>query len=337
MIVTYPTTAELRTIEQEFLPVKMLDDPVLRLFAPENLDSELLIWTQRDDYLGLTQIRGMNGSPPRVKAVGAKEYIARPGYYGEHDPIDEAEMTRRRAWGSSDNPIDISDIVRERQDKLLHRRINRMRWICWKLLVDGVFSVLDDKGAILHSDSYMQRAYAASVPWATVATATPLANFGAVQRMSRGYSVNFGASAMAFMNTQTFEYMRLNNNTADLYGRRTQGLGSYNSLGQINDLLTGDGLPRIVLYDEGYKDDNGTFQLFIPDNRVVVVGARNNGDRLGSFLMTRNINNPGGAAGPYAKIIDTLETRVPRSIEVHTGFNGGPALFYPSAIVVMYV
>jgi hypothetical protein len=53
--------------------------------------------------------------------------------------------------------------------------------------------------------------------------------------------------------------------------------------------------------------------------------------------MVRNANNPGLAPGAYMKIVDNGDRAVPRLIQVHDGHNGGPALLYPSAIVVMTV
>jgi hypothetical protein len=38
--------------------------------------------------------------------------------------------------------------------------------------------------------------------------------------------------------------------------------------------------------------------------------------------------------GRYEKVIDRLDTRVPRTIEVHRGHNGGLVIYYGSAIIV---
>ena len=53
--------------------------------------------------------------------------------------------------------------------------------------------------------------------------------------------------------------------------------------------------------------------------------------------MTRNANNAGASPGMYVKVVDKGEDEVPRQIEVHLGFNGGPAVYYPSAVVKMAV
>ena len=71
--------------------------------------------------------------------------------------------------------------------------------------------------------------------------------------------------------------------------------------------------------------------------RLVVVGVRPAGQPVGAFRMTRNINNPDFAPGAYTRVIDKGEIEMPREIQVHHGWNGGPVIFYPSAIVVMSV
>jgi hypothetical protein len=77
--------------------------------------------------------------------------------------------------------------------------------------------------------------------------------------------------------------------------------------------------------------------LFIPNNKVVVVGTRPAGQRVGEYRITRNANNPDLGPGPYMKVVDNGEDKVPREIDVHDGHNGGPVLYYPGAIVVMSV
>src|SRR5689334_2297670 len=99
------------------------------------------MWEQRDNYKGLSQIRGLNGEPPRVAAIGGKRYIYEPGVYGEFLPIDEQELTRRRQWGQFSGPIPITDLTSEKQDQLVARDVARKRQILWTLLTTGSFTV----------------------------------------------------------------------------------------------------------------------------------------------------------------------------------------------------
>jgi hypothetical protein len=335
----FPESATLRLIEQDYLPRVEADRPVFEFFPVTTQDAAELAWEIRDNYVGIQQVRGLNGEPPRVKKTGLKRFVMEPGVYGEYEPIPEADIVRRRKLGSFADPIDLGDLVGPIQVKLLQRRYDRLEWMIWTLLATGTFSVAGPTGAILHTDSYTTQTFSAVVPWSTFATATPMADFSSVQLLGRGHSVDFGAGARAFMNRATFNNLRSNTNNADIYGRRTTGLGTYNAPSDINTLFQGDDLPGITVYDRGYFDETNTFQLFIPNNKVIVVGKRPMGEPVGSYVYTRNINQEGGGMGPgaYTRVIDLGETRVPREFHVHDGHSGGVQIYWPSAIVVMTV
>lgn len=331
----YPTAIELRQVAQELVPRLTANRAAFDIFPIQSVNTNILEWEQKDNFTGLQQVRGLNGMPSRVKMVSGKRFLYTPGVYGEFIIIDERQITERRPYGSFAGSIDISDLVREGQDKLLGRERDRQESTIWTLLATGTFSVSDGT-SVLHTDAYTTQTFSAGVPWATVATATPLADLRAVQLRSRGYSVNFGAQARAYMNRTTLNSMLSNTNQADLAGRRLAGLASINSLEQVNMLYAMDDLPSIVPYDLGYIDDTGTFQLFIPNNKVIVVGARTDGDPVGEYRLTRNANNPDVGPGSYDKIVDD-PNRVPRSVEVHRGHNGGVVIYHPAAVVVMTV
>ncbi len=311
---------------------------IFTILPIDTIDNHTLEWEQEDDYTGLQQVRGLNGRPPRVQHVGAKRYVAEPGVYGEHMVVDEQEITKRRPYGTlTDAPVNVTDLVAKRQDRLLARRYDRIEQLGWLLLTTGTFAVAAANGAILHTDTYTLQTYTAGVAWATSATAVPLKNFRDIQLLSRGKGVSFGANSRAIMNRVTFNRLVSNLNTNDLAGRRTSGLNSVLNLDEINRVLMGEGLPMIEIYDEGYKDDTNTFIPYIADGKVLVVGIRTDGGQIGNYLMTRNANNPGSAPGAYQKIIDKGDDAVPREIEVHDGHNGGAVLYFPSAMVVMNV
>lgn len=333
----FPTSEELKLIEPDKVAMLSMDDPIFRLFPMVNVDSHVLSWEQRDNYLGLQAIRGLDGQPKRVKSIGGKRYTIEPGVYGDFDLVDELELTTRRQWGTQNLPIDISDLVTEKQDLLLQRRIDRIKQVIWTLVTTGTFTVLNEEGVAMYAGTYDLQDATASVAWGTSATAKPLSDFRAVQLLSRGHSVSFGADAEAFMNRKTFNKLVSNTNTNDVAGRRTSGLNTVLNLDEINRVFMGEGLPSVVVYDEGYLNDSGTFVSFIPDDQVVIVGKRPGNQPVGDYAMTRNAQNANLAPGAYQKVIDTLDVKVPREIQVHDGHNGGPRIYFPSAIVVLDV
>jgi hypothetical protein len=334
----YPQNRTIRQIAAIKAPNLEARRRIFGLLPIDTIDSHILEWEQEDDYTGLQQVRGLGGRPPRVQHVGGKKYTAFPGYYGEHMVVSEDEITKRRQWGQLGNaPIDVSDLVMRRQDRLLARRYDRIEQLGWLLVTTGTFAVAGANGVILHTDTYTLQTYNAAIGWATSATAVPLANFRDIQLLGRGKGVSFGANATAIMNRVTFNMLVTNTNANDLAGRRVTGLLSPLNMEEINKILLGEALPQIEIYDDGYKNDANTFVPFIADGKVVIQGVRTDGGRIGSYLMTRNAQNPNSAPGAYQKIVDKGEDAVPREIEVHDGHNGGGVLFYPSAMVVMNV
>jgi hypothetical protein len=331
----YPANSELQLIAREKAAVLTQDDPIFGEMPIVEVDSHLLEWEQQDNFLGLQQVRGLNGQFGRVKAVGGKRFRLEPGVYGEYAPVDEEALTVRRQFGTFNGPINISDLVMEKQDQLLGRRFDRIRYIGWTLLATGTFSVSNADGTVTHTDTYTTQTYAAGVAWSTVATATPLADFRAIKLKQRGKGCSFGAQAKAYMNQTTFNNMIANTNASDLAGRRTSGLSTVLSLNDANALLLGEDLPQVVIYDEGYLDDAGSFQLFIPNNKVVVVGRRPGGQKIMDYAMTRNANNPNLAPGAFMDVVESA--RPPKTIEVFDGHNGGPRIYFPSAVVIASV
>jgi hypothetical protein len=416
-----PTSAELEEIAQILMPRLIEDRPIFADFPMVDSDYGEVMWEQEDNYVGLQQVRGFNGEPPKVQRVGMKRYQMAPGVYGEWAPIDERELATRRAYGTFNQPINVVDLVGRVQRQLLVRRLDRVESIIWALLANGTFSVPGPNGSILHTDSYTTQQFTAAVSWATSATSTPLADLRGIKLLARGTSGRFDASAKLYVNTQTLNNMLNNQNQSDLAGRRTGGFGTFNSLANLNELFTMDNLPNIVEYDEGYLTEGGVvtstitsggsyanagtypnvaltggggsgalatvvitgtavtavtvtnpgagytsaptgftaaagmgtvttaavlsgtvgnpFVPFIPTNTGILVGKRPAGQVLGEFKLTRNPVNPGGGPGAYMTVINNSGegARPPANVEVHQGFNGGPAILYPSAVVTLHV
>ena len=345
----YPTNASFSVIGQEKAPIMSQQMLGLEIMPLEDVNAAIVRWEQKDNYTGMQQLRGLNGAPASIRKIGAKVYSYEPGVFGEFDTLDEQELTQRAGSVVGNVPIDIADLVFSKQDYLLHRRFVRIESTIWTLLSTGTFTITAPNGSVW-SDTFLIQTSDAST-WGTVSTATPLADFRAVQALGPMRGANFGSGAMACMNRKTANYLLANTNPADLGGKRTlfgaPQVGAL-SIAQINQILTGEDLPQIRVYDEGYfADPVGSnppvWTRFIPDGKVVVKGVRLTGEKIGSFKVTRNLVNPNGAPGAYQIIMDKTATgpagqlQIPPKIEVHDGFNGGPALEFPGSVCVMDV
>ena len=328
-----PTNAELREIEQDFLPRLIADRPIFKYMPITTVEADLLIWEQQGNYIGVQQYRGLGGAPSRVQNVGGKRYVAEPGVYGDFRELDEAELTRRRMYGNFGKAADISDMVRKAQDQLIQRELDLIEKIGWTLFTTGTYSVLDRNGNVMQTDSYSLQTFTAATTWATVATATPIADLRALKLKARGHSVRFDKTASLIVNQTTVNNMLNNTNANDIGGKRKIFGGNILSLEDANKIFADNDLPTIVVNDDGYYNDSNTFATFIADNVGVLVGQRTSGVPVANYMMTRNGENPDCAPGPYIKVIDTGATKVPRTIEVHRGHNGGPTVEFPYGIV----
>jgi hypothetical protein len=335
--VTYPTSTELDQIAQELMPRLAADRPTFRFFPIVTQDNWLLSWEQMDNFIGLQYARGLNGEPTRIKKTGARRFTMQPGVYGEFEHIDEEELTIRRQYGSFTQAVDVSDLVSVAHAKLLQRELDRIEAIIWTLLATSTFSVAGPSGAIVHKDSFTLSLQTPTIPWSTPATSTPLADLRQLALLGRGRSVNYGSLAEVWVNQVTANNLIANTNPNDLGGRRL-GLGTINNMNDINTLLTADGLANIVVYEGGYYDETGVWQTMIPDHKAIAIGSRPGGQVLGQYRLVRNVNNDGFAPGSYSRVVDSgTDDAPPRKIDVHRGHNGGPVIFYGTAIVQMTV
>jgi hypothetical protein len=337
----YPTSRQLRRINPEKIVNLQRPRPTFRLFPVRERPVWRLEWEQRDNYRGFQQLRGINGQPSYVRMVGFKRFSQEPGVFGEYMMLDEAQMTMRASTddpdGSGTRPVDVSDLVVERQDYLNARETDLLEWMGWAILENGTFTLLGPTGAKFAATFPIQTATLSD--WSNHTTATPLADLLGIKLLARGRSVSFGTGAELFENATGVGHLMLNNNPADIGGMRASlgGIartGTPITLGEMNTIAAAQGVASIVEYDESYnRESDGALQLWIPDDVGVLVGRRTNGDPVGEYHMVRNINNPGYSAGRYTKVIDTIELQVPRTISVHQGHNGGHVLFYPSSII----
>lgn len=340
----YPSNAELSKIDKKLIDAKTADDPIFKLFPFATSPDAMVMWDQEDSTYGLMSGRGLNGEFPPIPRLGGSRFWMKPGVYGERDDIDEMTLDMRSPYGSFAAPIDISDLVTDAHDRLATRHVNRMRNIMWTLLATGVYVVADKQGTVIDRAAFSPQTFAASTPWATTATATPFADFQAVQNMDIGQSVSFDGDATAFMNRKTYNNMFNNTNAADLGRFRLDYGQTLVSKMEIDEVMKKNSLPRIVVVNDSYLTDANTGSRHLVDSKVIVVGRRTNNAPLGNFTYTRDSNIIDGAVsegtGPvFVKTVDTGAANLPppRQISVYRGFKGGPTIKFPQAIVIMSV
>jgi hypothetical protein len=334
MSLIYPTASEIRAVEREREPNLTKNRPIFSIMPIVEEDTPVVRWEQEDNIRGLQQLRGLGGKPAVVKGIGGKVYTVEPGIYGEKRNLDEVELTMRRQWGTTDKPVDVSDLVMKASEQLQARFLDRVEYVGWNALM-GTFTILGQNGSVLHSDTFTVQTASAAVAWGTFATAKPLFDFREIKLKARGKGATFGRGAKAYMNTAEVNKLLSNLNANDLFGKKDQNQSTLSGLADINKILVNGDCPEIVEYDGGYEDDAGDWQTFIPDGKVIVVGNRYTGTPIGDYCMVRNVNNPNMESGQYTKVVDNGETEVPREIAVHNGHNGAPRIRFASNVCVL--
>lgn len=341
---TYQTNEALTRITPDLIYSQTLNDPIFdSVFPIRNRNASRLRWLQKDNYRGIMNARGLGGEPTRVNPVGENIYETQPCVFGEFMTLDEVAMTEFAQGIPADVmvPINISDRVAQMQEQLVIREVARMRQLAWGLAVNGTLGVTLPTGGIAWKESYPVQTITVSPLWSDIMNSTPAHDMRIVhQSFGIGTSNSFRSDATAYMNTLTYNFLISNGNAADLGRVRSMYGETINGEAGITNYFAINNIPAIVIFDQGYLDENGVFQLYIPTGKIMIVGKRPTGETPGEFQITRNANNPNQEPKPYSFIKDyttgVLQS-VPPKIEVHMGFNGGPVVERASQIVIMNV
>lgn len=344
---TYPTATEFKTIEPVLVRRGAEGRVGLEIMPIERSNVFKIRWTQKDNYYGLQQLRGMDGAPSRISRVGEKTYEYEPGVFGEYGEITETELLNRA--GSADvltTPISIDDLIAEFDTDLIGREWDRIESSIWTLLTTGTISIKlagPNGSQVGWKETFPIQTYTSLNPWDDPATGTPLADLQEISLSGLGKGVSFGAGATMYMSSRTAQTILQNRNEADLWGLRIQGGNTTGvSINQATSIFTAQGLPALRIYDEGtIETQGGDLVPYIPDGKIVLIGRRPQGGTVGAYRVVRNIH-AGYQPQSYRFVKDyaqgiNAEKRVPGTVEVHRGHNGGPLIYYPGSVLVMTV
>jgi len=305
-------------------------------------------WDERDHDRGMTSPHVMGTDPRTDTRQGSKTYEYEPIPFKETDLIKEDEILRARelgtlAAGTLDLSAEVARIVHNRFVKTM-ARVEKLRWDTLK----GAIAI--DENGVKVNESFAVQTHTPLVDWDTAATAKPLADFNALKLKFR----KTGASAQgakAYMNQVTANWLLENQNAADIKGFQNQNYVQLPyAVEEINKILGVRGLPQIVVYDEGYVDENDTFVPFLADAEVIVVGQRPAGQNVGDFVSTPSLHKTtnGQPAPGYFSIIEVngspseqvgsvsmsqLGMGKNPKVEITGGIYGGTRLVYPKSVI----
>ena len=350
IVLTFPSNVELDMLTQEYVinREQLLGQSIMPF---QEHQTQRVRWDELDSVRGMTAVHNMDSDPRIGRRPGSRTREYEPIPFKETDVIKESELLRARELGTLGGVINIDALVVRTLRSRVDQTFLRAEYLRWQALC-GALSI--NENGVRVNETFPIQTYTAVTQWSDHQNATPLRDFNAVSLLFRGTGAS-AAGATAYLNRKTLNDLLENTNESDIRGFRNQNyLDLTFSLDEVNRIMAARGLPNLVAYDEGYIDDDGNFRTFIPDNVVIVVGRRPNGERIGEFAMTptlhRQVNGlpaPGfftfievnGQVNQGVANIDLAQLGAGKNpkIEITGGVYGGPILFYPRSIVRMNV
>jgi hypothetical protein len=339
-------------IVRDYLLDMQKEDPLMALMPLAYKDASKVVWERRDNYYGLIPLRGINGTPDVLQLPGAKRFAIDPGYYGGQHVIDEEMITKQRELGTPNETVDEEMLLSDATQSLATMIFNRIRQVIATLLTTGEFKVENRGGAKVHQykvDGY--NLLTAATAWSNTSTGTPIADMQIMRNtLALGTNSDFGPKSKVLMSPVLSQVVMQTNEVKSVikgqYGSTEIGLEG------LNRILNGYGLPAIEEYNESYaatiaaSATPSNYTRFLGATKFIWAGVRPNNAPFGQFQMTRNmVNQKSMSAAPDYRVEfdgpDDLRRGIynlvqyvsmPPMYTVDAGFNGGPSIFYTSAV-----
>lgn len=339
-----PTTIEMqgaikvKLLADLYLPRAMESRELLKIFPMNKVNETDLIYERRQIQTGLQYARGVDGKTNPVKKWGTDQYRVSPGYYGDHWTITESELVNLREPGSWEQFESVSAHVARGTEHLVKRFLDRCEYSIAQILTTGSYSAGNVEGAEKHNDIFSVDQYTPSTLFSDEANSIPLTYLrNLVATLELGKSVNFRKGFM-LMSRPTVNLILKNSNAADLNGVRLQYGSTIKNVDDLNDLMLSNDLPPVKVYDAGYYADPPgtapTFNRFITNGKIVMVGVRDDGEQVGEYRLTRAAQNGSSAPGEWYTVEDRTQKSPPQII-LAAGHNGGPVAYYPEGIAIV--
>lgn len=347
---TYPTNVALDRVVQEYV-VDASSFMGLQILPVEPAYTQKVQWDELDSERGMTAPH-LLGTDPRIDLrPGSRLREYEPIAFKETDLVKEDELLRARQLGSLGGAINLNALMARIAKARMDKTRIRQEWTIWEAL-RGQLTI--NENGVFVNETFPVQQYAPIVPWSNLATSTPLKDFNAVGLLFRGTGATIGG-AEAIINQTTANWLLENQNAADLKGFQGANFTQLPfSLDQINTILAARGLPKLVVNDTGFINNNGAFETFVKDGDVHIVGKRPMNEKVGAWISTptlhrvvNGVETPGyfeilevnghPANGATSVSIAALGTSKNPKFELTGGIYGGPALRFGRSIIRMDV
>lgn len=344
-------------------------DPILEALPPTHVKEDMILWEQYENGYGLLSYRGLGGEPEVTAAPGIRRYAVSPGYLGERCRLDEVEMTKSRDPGSPNLPAKPEERIAIMMNYQAAKTVNRICQIGCDFLRTGKFTNRSASGSIVHTDQIENYTAITSMPGYTLPktgkvlgpswsadpqNARPLTDLDYTKiELEIGTSSEFGAESTVACNPLVLADMLNTRQVQEVY--KLEYGQTPSSSEDVNKLLNKRGLPKFTPYKRGYFPTiadavaRTNFTRLLPAGGMIWLGKRPKGQRLGKFVLTRNLGvdpptgtreSPYRAAQPSAEGMQWMEgiavlleyyPKMPRRFELDIDLSGGPVVHFGSA------
>jgi hypothetical protein len=238
----------------------------------------------------------------------------------------ETDLVMLRRPGTYDENYG-NQMIADRLQDLNTRIETRLEYLRWAMLAGSITVTYPDaKTQVIDYEVPSGNKPTAATPWATEASADPIANVNAWKMLFRGTPVALGSLEMT---QETYNHLPSNTAIKALiqyqFGYDLVRSGGLVPLGAIQEALSG--VP-IIVNDSGYINDSGTFVPFIADDFVVCL-PKATPERWCEFMVTPHMyaGTETPSNGKFARPIWHLDDD-PVSVEVVGGVYGLPVMYH---------
>lgn len=329
----YPSTQEITHIVRN----RVVDPSTFRARSFCPITPEYVLDIQYDvlaPSYGMTRAHNVGSNPATTNVPVMSTQRFGTAYWKETLTLNEKELLYARNAGSYHQRAG-RDLVVQRALHLDTRLETRLEWLPWQVLVAGQIAINDNN--VSYTVTYGLPA--ANKPdlsgdsankW-SAATCNPVDNINDWVALYRGSGAK---PKTVFMNQITAKYLTRSTAIQNLLKNTiyVKNLG----VTQMPDVLKML-IPNLdfEIYDGGYLDETKTFQPFIPDGRVCMIGDYT-GEKMMDFVSTISLHNGGidkPAPGKFAIVEDESQNKKNPHIDITTGIYGLPRVFHPEWIV----
>jgi hypothetical protein len=343
----FPTNVSVEGVLQEYAMVQQEELLGLSWMPFKEVETQRVIWDEMDRDRGATAVHNMDADPKIGSRPGSKRHEYTPIPHKETDLLKESDILMPATLGTLGGVIDLSAEVGRITKARADKNFIRAEVEAWMALKGLLVYTNAEEGIAIH-ETFPIQTYDVEVDFDDLDNAKPLHELNVVTRRFRFTGARAAGAEMA-MNSTTAAWILENRNDNDL--KRFQNsnyLTLAYSVEEVNKILTARKQPTIIVYDEGWVDDDDEEQLFLADGEIVIKGKRPAGQTVGDTAMTpttHRVKNgqpaPGmfsiievnGQPNPGAITVQAIGSSKNPKIEITGGYYGGPRLRYPRSII----